>query len=156
MKYVIKLTKTLERTVIVNANSDEEADKKLNNNEIEREWIRNTNQNPSYGEWNYEFGDHYSVDDDELITCADDIAKLYGCENETQLERALFKYTNCGMCASWNKDYIDLVGYVEGCDAEFPHSIMYFPFTVSEFRRVRDILEEEADQLWHEWNDDEE
>ena len=58
------------------------------------------------------------------------------------------------MCASWDKDKILLVGYVEGCDAEHPSETLYFPFTVEKFQEVRDFLEEQADKMWRDWNEE--
>lgn len=154
MKYIVKLEQTIKRTVIVDAVDDEDADRKLLNGEIETEW-KTVHSDKAYGDWTYISHETVSSGDD-LITSAGDIAKLYGCKDESGLERALFKYTDCGMCADWDNDKITLVGYVEGCDAEHPHETLYFPFTLEKFREVRNRLEEEADEMWHEWNDSEE
>lgn len=154
MKYVVELEQIRKRTVIIDANSDEEADNKLLAGDVEKEWIR-IESNHAYGDWSYEYDGHYTVESsDDLITCADDLAKLYGYDNESFLEKALYKNTECGMCASWDNDKITLVGYVEGCDAEHPSETLYFPFTVKKFREVRDSLEEQAVEMWHEWNEE--
>lgn len=156
MKYVVELEKVIKRTVIIDADSDEEADRKMKAEDIEKEYQR-VEGNHVYGDWNYKDGSCYTVEsDDDLITCADDIARLYGCDDASGLERALFKYTDCGMCATWDENKITLVGYVEGCDAEHPEETLFFPFTVNEFRKTRGNLEVLADELWHMWNDDDE
>ena len=153
MKYIIQMTQIIERTVIVDADSDEEADKKLLAEKIEKEWKR-IQSDHSYGDWTYE-GFYKVKSSDDLITCADDIAKLYGCNDVSTLDRALFKYTDCGMCAHWDEDKITLIGYVEGCDAEHPNETLYFPFTVERFRAVRNALGKIANEMWHKWNDKE-
>ena len=136
MKYVVELKQTITRTVVIDADSDEEADKKLLADDVEQEWKR-IESNHAYGDWTYETGGHYTVESaDDLITCAGDIAKLYGYDDESMLDRALFKNTNCGMCASWDKEKITLVGYVEGCDEEFPSETLYFPFTVKQLSLI--------------------
>lgn len=151
MKYIVELEKVIKRVVIVEADSDEEADKKLLAGVIEKKFNRVTSQD-CYEGWEYK--SHITAE--EVITSADDIAKLYGEKDASSLERALFKYTDCGMCEEWDDKKITLVGYVEGCDAEHPNETLYFPFTVEKFREVRDRLEKEADEMWHEWNDSEE
>lgn len=151
MKYIVELEKAIKRVVVVEADSDEEADKKLLDGIIEKKFDRVSSQD-HYDGWEYKG----CVKAKEIIESADDIAKLYGESDASKLEHALFKYTDCGMCANWDDKKITLVGYVEGCDAEHPHETMYFPFTVEQFREVMDRLEKEADEMWHEWNDSEE
>ena len=156
MKYVVTLEKTLIRTVVVDASSDDDCDRKLRDGDIEREWVRSVS-NQAYGDWSYNHGGHYTVEaGEDLITCAGDIARLYGYDGEDHLERALFKYTDCGMCAEWDSEKITLVGYVEGADCDGPSETLYFPFTVKKLREVMDELETAADEMWHEWNDAEE
>lgn len=45
---------------------------------------------------------------------------------------------------------------VEGCDAGATPFTLSFPFTVAEYERHLDALEDECSEMWHECNDDDE
>ena len=104
-------------------------------------------------------------------------ARLCGEQNWEQLERNMYKYTDCGMwiqrltekrvdyesphieefCEAPKYDHVIgiVVGsIVEGSDVDCTPIELRFPFTMKEFSDACDSIEGEADQIWHEWNDE--
>lgn len=149
MKYIVRLKKVIERTVVVDATTNEEADKKLLNGEIEASFEK-VGSHDVYG--GFDYIDCETVGEgDELILNIKDFAKAFGTEVEL-LERYFFKYTNCGMPISWDNEGVTLVGYAEGADCDGPSEKLRYPFLLSEAKAVIDRLEDEADEMWHEWN----
>jgi len=161
MKYIVTLKKLLEKKVVIDAVDLEEVDKKLNAGEFEYE-IERTISPDVYRGWEYQPNEIGGMDqnclpvDDEVICDLEGFAKWFGCDGASELERALFKYTQCGMCYSADEDSITLVGYVEGADCDHPSETLFYPFSGQRAKDVMAHLEEEAEQMWHEWNDDEE
>lgn len=152
MKYIIKLEKVVEKTVVLEASSDEEADKKLLEEKVlfSKERIVNTD---CYNGWKYLAGELIKVENDAVICNIEDFASWFGCDNSSHLERALFKNTNCGMCYSSTEDYIELAGYVEGVDCGGPSEKLYYPFTGETACSAIKRLNKEAEIMWREWND---
>jgi len=91
----------------------------------------------------------------KLITNLEGFAKWFGCDSVDKLERALYKYTDCGMCYEDDEKGITLIGYVEGCDGAMPTEYLEYPFSEEDAQETIEMLEIEADRVWHEWNDDE-
>lgn len=162
MKFIVTLTKATEKTVIVEANDLVEADRKLTEGDVIASFER-TVSSDVYGGWDYQEDIVDGVDqncipvdeDDAVIFNLEDFAKWYECETVSGLERALFNNTDCGMCYSVVDGGIKLCGYVEGADCEHPNETLRYPFTGSSVKAVIARLEEEADEMWHEWNDEE-
>lgn len=92
-----------------------------------------------------------------------DLARHYGVDTSgtkaevvKRLERAIYKYTNCG---AWIQEKMDgvLVGsIVEGSDSEFSH-FLSFPFNEEDFSNtilwLEDMCEEEWLRVWHNLED---
>ena len=104
-------------------------------------------------------------------------ARKCGEKNWEELQRNTFKYTECGMwiqkltervvdCESPHiEEFNDAPTYkrtvgvvvgsiVEGADCECTPIELKFPFTMDEFSEACDSVEEEAKEIWDEWNDD--
>lgn len=160
MKYIVTLKKVVEKKVVIDAENLEEADSKLLDGDVVFS-IERTVSDDVYDGWEYKSEEIEGVDqnclpvddEDEVICNLDDFAKWFGCDSVDHLERALYKYTDCGMCYSADENSITLVGYVEGADCEHPSETLIYPFTGSHVKKVMAYLEEEADEMWHEWND---
>ena len=160
MKYIVTLKKALEKRVVVDAVDLEELEKKL----VSGDFIFTTERSISldtYAGWEYKPQITGNTDinclpvdnGDDIICNIEDFARWYGCSSVEDLERSLFKYTECGMCYSSAPDSITLVGYVEGADCEHPNETLLYPFTGQQVREVMTRLEVEANRMWHEWND---
>lgn len=161
MKYIVTLTKTLEKKVVVEAENIDDADRKLVKGETLFE-VERTVSEDCYQGWAYDLAEQNGVDQnclpveegDAVICSLDDFARWYGCDSVDELERALYKHTDCGMCYSTTSNTITLVGYVEGADCDGPSETLVYPFSGKQVKAVMSRLEEEADEMWHEWNDD--
>lgn len=163
MKYIVTLRKVLEKKVVVEAMDSTEVDHKLIANDIVGEFER-TISSDSYHGWDYQSRvvggidqNCLPVDDSDTVICdLEDFAKWLGCDDSGQLKRVLFRATECGMNYEATEDSLILIGYVEGADCDHPSERLMYPFTGSYVRKVIARLEEEADEMWHEWNDSEE
>ncbi len=146
MKYVIKLKKEIERTVVVEANSDEEADHRLLNGEYEFS-IETVLSNDTYMGYEYVSNTTSNV----VITSEQDLKDYFNTNN---IKKMVFKYTECGCCYFANKDYVSVSGYAEGSgDAECPEHRLYFPFTIEEWNDELTKADKEGCDKWHEYND---
>ena len=154
MKFFVHCTKTVDCTFVVDADTAEQADKKLSAGEYEykREW---TTTQDSYLGYEYVTDEKFSGTGDGAVICSvEDLCRELGTTKD-DLKRYLYKNTECGMQVSWDDDGVTLVGYVEGADCDSPSDTLLFPFTMGVFDDTVATLEVEADELWHEWNDDE-
>jgi hypothetical protein len=74
------------------------------------------------------------------------------------MSRRLYKNTNCG---AWISEAIDGDGIavgsiVEGCDVDCDtHEIQWADVSEDSIQKAIDSIEEQADELWNEWNRDE-
>lgn len=155
MKYVVKLKKTLERIVIVDAVDEDECDKKMQDVK-QWEWSTNDEVTSSDDYCGYQYVSYESCDGiggNALVKSVDELAENLGTTVD-YLDRDMFKYTNCGMSINWNDKSVTLTGYVEGADCDGPSETLYFPFSMKEFNDTVDYLDKAAEELWHEWNDD--
>lgn len=155
MKYLIHCTKTIDCTFVVDADTDEQADKKLSAGEYEykREWVTTKD---CYLGYEYVTDEKASGTGDGAVICSiEDLCRELGTTPE-DIERDMYKNTACGMPISWDDKGVTLVGYVEGMDADGPSDTLLFPFTMEVFNDTVETLEYEADELWHEWNDEQE
>lgn len=145
MKYVVKLRKEIERTVVVEADSDEEADRRLLNGEYEFS-TETVLSNDTY--MGYEYISHTTAD--VVITSEQDLKDYFGTND---IERMLFKYTECGCCYLVKEDYVSITGYAENSgDAECPEHRLYFPFTIEEWNSALEQADAEGCELWDECN----
>jgi hypothetical protein len=87
-----------------------------------------------------------------MINNINDLAKKFGM-NVEQFERSIYKYTACGAWIKWTDKKVLLGSIVEGSDAEITAPPLKFPFTMDEFEKTLQFVEDEADMLWHEAND---
>ena len=151
MKYIVTLKKTIEKVVVIEATTDEEADKMLFAGNYEYETERTVSPDVYNG---FDYID-YKISND-VITSEKDLMRLLGSEN---IERDVYKYTQCGCCYRATKEYIAVNGYAEGSgDAECPEHILYFPFTLEDWETALTEADEEGVALWkecHTYDDDE-
>lgn len=148
MKYVVRLVRKVMKTVIVEAENEDEADKKLKNNDIVREYEVLKTDN-TYNGFEYVFDTRYEDDDEEgqLIYSIDDLASIYGV-NVKDIENAVYKSTECGMTILWNNYTVTLIGYVEDSECEPPKEKLDFPFTLGDYNNALKFVEEESDYMW--------
>lgn len=85
-----------------------------------------------------------------------DLANYIGVET-SYLNRAMFKYTDCGAWIDWDDKSVSIGSIVEGSDAEFSKTFA-FPFTSEEYENWMIELDVLTDEAWAEANceDDEE
>lgn len=81
-----------------------------------------------------------------------DYADYVGVEVE-DLERATYKYTDCGAWIRWNDEEMEIGSIVEGSDAEFDRTFK-FPTTSEAIDNWFEELEQLVDEAWHEANGD--
>lgn len=149
MKYIVKLKKEIERTVVVEAKSDEEADKLLLEGKYDYSAEHVITDDVYMG---YEYVSHKTSN--RVITSGQDLKEYYGTED---VGRVLFKYTDCGCCYLAKEDYVSVAGYAEGSgDAECAEHRLYFPFTIEEWCDAVEAADQEGCELWEECNRDDE
>ncbi len=68
------------------------------------------------------------------------------------LERTLYKYTDCGAWIHWNEKQIEIGSIVEGSDAEFECVPLVFPFDSKNYEIEIEWLEEVTAREWHRAN----
>ena len=86
-----------------------------------------------------------------MIKTVEELALAYaGHPDERKLNRAVFKYTECG--ASFYvpeaRDRVVVSGYVEGWDGECQPHELAFPFTIEAFEKALAECDDEADEVW--------
>ncbi len=147
MKYVVKLKKEIERTIVVDANSDDEADKLLLEGKYDYSTEHTTTNDVYMG---YEYVSHKTSN--VVITSEQDLKDYFGTND---IERMLFKYTECGCSYLAKEKYISIAGYAENSgDAECPEHRLYFPFTTEEWDSALAEADAEGCELWDEYNPD--
>ena len=147
MKYVVKLIKEIERTVVVEASSDEEADKLLLEGKYDYSTERTTTDNVYLG---YDYISYKTSD--IVITSEQDLKDYYSTDD---IGRMLFKYTDCGCCYLAKEEYVSVTGYAEGSgDAECQEHRLYFPFTIEEWNDAIEEADREGCELWEECNNE--
>lgn len=157
MKYIVECEKKIKCIYVVDAEDDEQCHEKLVNGDvIKKVEIDDTNSHGfNYGGYYYKKVEMYSGEGEETVICSvNDLCEYLGTTPD-HLKRCMFKYTKCGMPIAWDDKKVTLCVYAEGADAEWSHDL-FFPFTAKEFCRMVEVVEEESDELWHEWNDEEE
>jgi len=112
-----------------------------------------------------------------MINNIQDFLKARKCseKNWEQLERNIYKYSDCGMwihrlmekTVDYESPHIEefndaptcehvtgiVVGsIVEGADAECTPVELPFPFSMEEFSKACNSIEDEAEWIWYEWN----
>ena len=157
MKYIVECEKKIKCIYVVDAEDDDQCHEKLVNGDvIKKIEVDDTNSHGfNYGGYYYKNVEKYSGEGDEAVICSvNDLCGHLGTTPD-RLERDMFKYTECGMPIAWDDEKVTLCVYAEGADAEWSHDL-FFPFTAKEFDNMVEVVEEESEELWHEWNDDEE
>ena len=148
MKYIVKLEKVIERTVVVDAKTEDEVDKLLVEGKYEYFVDRVTTPDVYTG---FEYITHDVTD--LAITSEQDLKDYYGTEN---IERLIYKFTVCGCGYRATKDYVAISGYAENSgDAECPEHRLYFPFTIEEWDSELLAADAEGCELWKEYNEEE-
>lgn len=74
--------------------------------------------------------------------------------NVEGLEKAIYKGTDCGAWIRQEENSVVMGSIVEGSDAETETFTLTFPFEMDTFWKTLQIIEDEADMLWHEANDE--
>ena len=150
MRYIVKLKKEIERTVVIDAKNNEEADKLLLAGKYDFSTERVTSKDTYMG---YEYVSHKETDG-VVFTSEQDLKDYFNTNN---IEKMVFKYTDCGCCYLAKEGYVSIAGYAEGSgDAECPEHRLYFPFTYEEWSNALKEADQEGCDLWHECNDEEE
>ncbi len=74
---------------------------------------------------------------------------------ERAVERAVYKYTECGCVFSAMPEYVVVAGYAEGADAECEGHVLTYPFDGQDWDAA--LAEADADgcAMFYEWNADE-
>ena len=70
-------------------------------------------------------------------------------EAKAKVEKAVFKYTECGCSYSSDTSGVSLAGYAEGSEVELPEHILPWGFTYDEFNNVMAIADQEGVAEWH-------
>ena len=148
MKYIVKLKKEIERMVVVEAKSGEEADKLLVDGKYDYSVEHVTTRDTYMG---YEYVSCKTAN--VVITSEQDLKDYF---DTNDIGRMVFKYTECGCCYRATEDYVAVAGYAENSgDAECPDHILYFPFTIDEWNDVLDEADREGCELFDEYNETE-
>ena len=152
--YIVKLKKKIEKIVVVDAQTDEEADKKLLAGDVVKEYEKTTSSD-CYNGWAYEAnpGDCENVTD-KIILSESDLLEVYEADTQSSVERCLFKYTESGVGIGWEEDGIVLTGCIEGADYDGPSRKLEYPFTLKNYYDTLDEIDEQSCQLWFDANFD--
>jgi hypothetical protein len=84
----------------------------------------------------------------------EDLCKELCVENVEDLYISIYKYTDCGAWIEIFPDRVRLGSIVEGSDFDTATYTLSFPFTIQEFNETIIAIEEEANFLWCEANED--
>jgi hypothetical protein len=90
-----------------------------------------------------------------IVNNIEEFCKKLGVEID-YLEKAIYKSTNCGAWIEILTNGIRLGSIVEGCDFDTETYTLLYPFTIQEFNKVIEMVEEEAEDLWEKANGDNE
>lgn len=143
MKYIVELKKVIMTKVVVEAQSDEEADNLLLQGKYDNKFERVVTEDTYFGN---EYISHTICNDDELICTEEDLKRALGCND---INNYCFKYTECGCCYSSRQGGIMVCGYAEGSgDAECPSHNLDFPFTLEQFNTALQLADDEGCELW--------
>jgi len=84
-----------------------------------------------------------------IIKNLNDLLKVVGVDSKGELERVIYKYTDCGAwVATDNAEEVRLGSIVEGVDYVTREHCLTYPFTRDKFWRALEAIEEEAEQIW--------
>ena len=158
MKYLIECEKKIKCVYVVDAEDDYQCHEKLAKGDYVQRFINDDTHSDGfdYCGFYYKTSAKYSDKDEETVICSvGDLCEYLGTELDN-LERDIFKNTECGLSIEWDDDGVTLGGYAEGADCDMPTRTLLFPFVAKEFNEALDYLDYESGVLWHEWNDNEE
>ena len=155
MKYIVECEKKTKCLFVVDASDEELCDKKLRAGQYEKK-LEIVETTDTYLGYEYKSHEKYSGKGDEAVICSiEDLCRELGTEPD-HLERYMFKETENGLPISWNDDGVTVSAYAEGANCDGPSATMLFPFVMREFNNIVSHLEQVSDEMWHEWNDDDE
>ena len=83
------------------------------------------------------------------ISCADDILKACWCTTIEQLQKTIFKATECGAWVDVTAEGVQVGSIVEGDDAEVTADLLRFPFGENDFWRTLKEVDELACGIWN-------
>lgn len=148
MKYIVKLRKTVETTVVIDAANDEEADRIM----LSGDWTPASERVVTPDVYcGHEYVECIQTQD-HVITSLEALQDALGTAD---VERYVYKHTDCGCCFRASQDYVAVNGYAEGSgDAECPEHILYFPFTMEQFSKELADADREGCDLWDEFHED--
>ena len=90
-----------------------------------------------------------------MIATMNDLAELWGLPRDTpkhRLDKALFKGTTCGAWFVFEETHLLLGSIVEGADIDCTTHKLKLPTTSDDVENALSQIEEEADQIWTDWN----
>lgn len=90
-----------------------------------------------------------------MINNLKNLLDLYEVDSEDALIRQFYKSTSCGAWLVVNEKGITFGSIVEGSDAEVEAEEMCFPFSEADLVNAIEFMENEADRLWREANENE-
>lgn len=88
------------------------------------------------------------------------LGRMYDCDpTEQAIKSRVYRRTDCGAWIVFTEKGVRIGSIVEGCDHDGTRSydIAYSgddEAFVAEYWRCLQLIEDEADALWHEWNDE--
>ena len=77
------------------------------------------------------------------------VARECGEEDFSEVERATFKYTNCGAWITEEEAGIRVGSIVEGCDHGTGIYGVNYPFEIDDFWKALESVEKEAEEIWN-------
>lgn len=95
-----------------------------------------------------------------MITDPDALFRHFGITGEDEahriarLNKIVYKNTDCGAWVQVHPDRVVIGSIVEGSDAEVPGCDLPFPFDIEAWDETIQYVEDEADLLWREANED--
>ena len=76
-------------------------------------------------------------------------ARNCGEKDFSEVERATYKYTNCGAWITQDEEGILVGSIVEGCDHGTEVHGVNYPFEIDDFWKVLELVEKEAEEIWN-------
>lgn len=76
------------------------------------------------------------------------VARKCGEEDFSEVERATYKYTNCGAWIAQEEQGIKVGSIVEGCDDGTEVHEVNYPFEIADFWKALESVEKEAEEIW--------
>jgi hypothetical protein len=99
------------------------------------------------------------MDEDDIVRGSDAVRKFFELPMGEPIDwelaaRRLYKATMCGAWIRETPRGIAIGSIVEGADCDCQtHEFLWTEVTVKSINSAIDQIEEEADEIWHVWND---